>query len=219
MRPRKRTGIRKIHAGVSPPRVSSVTREAILEAAERVLVEHGYAEFTLRRVAAEASITVGNLTYHYATKIDLAKSMVDRTLVRYIDRLSEPLRDPTKDPGVEVAQRMRWLLGDAASPRVSRLFRELWAMASRHEFAAHALDTFYRRAVESMLNLYRQTNPALPAKQLLALGYLAAILSEGSTILFGTLSNSETLFRAVQETAVRAFLMALGSIDTPPPKT
>jgi AcrR family transcriptional regulator len=48
------------------------TRQSILEASERVLERVGYAAFTSRKVAEEAGIAIGNLTYHFPSKAALA---------------------------------------------------------------------------------------------------------------------------------------------------
>ena len=45
-----------------------MTSETILHAAESVMIEAGYHNFSIRRVASAAGVTVGNLQYHFPTK-------------------------------------------------------------------------------------------------------------------------------------------------------
>ncbi|MFC3962695.1 TetR/AcrR family transcriptional regulator [Nocardia jiangsuensis] len=50
------------------------TRELILEAVVRIIGTHGAAAVTNRRIAAEADVSPGTLTYHFATQRDLVRS-------------------------------------------------------------------------------------------------------------------------------------------------
>jgi DNA-binding transcriptional regulator YbjK len=49
------------------------TRDKILYSALRVIGDHGIAGLTNRRVAAEAHISLGSLTYHFASQTDLLR--------------------------------------------------------------------------------------------------------------------------------------------------
>jgi DNA-binding transcriptional regulator YbjK len=61
-------------APVHPPEPApDSTRERILRAALRVIGEHGIAGLTNRRVANEAAISLGSLTYHFASQTELLR--------------------------------------------------------------------------------------------------------------------------------------------------
>lgn len=62
------------------------TIEEILNATLRVLTRDGYASLTLRRVATECGLRVGNLSYHFPTKAALLKGLLDAVLQSYRDR-------------------------------------------------------------------------------------------------------------------------------------
>ena len=49
--------------------------ERVLDSAEQVLLRQGYAGFSTRRVAQEANIALGNLTYHFPTKAELVRAL------------------------------------------------------------------------------------------------------------------------------------------------
>lgn len=54
-----------------------MAREAILQAAERIFAEEGiYA--SLRKVMAEAGVNVGAINYHFGTREDLLRAMLER---------------------------------------------------------------------------------------------------------------------------------------------
>ena len=51
--------------------------EAILDAAERLLVDEGHAALSLRGVAQRAGIRLGNLQYYFATREEIVRSCTE----------------------------------------------------------------------------------------------------------------------------------------------
>ena len=58
-------------------------RIAILEAARHTLIEDGYPDFTLRRIAKKAHIHLKTLQHYFATKRELLLETVNYTLDTY----------------------------------------------------------------------------------------------------------------------------------------
>ena len=65
---------------------SAETIEQILEAALKVLVNDGYAALTFRRVEQESGLKVGHISYHFPTKEDLVRGLLDAVMAGYSDR-------------------------------------------------------------------------------------------------------------------------------------
>ncbi len=72
----------------------SETRTALLDAAEALMVEHGYAAVTTRRVATEAGVNNGLVYYYFGTMDDLFLQLFRRRAERSLDRLRQVLDDP-----------------------------------------------------------------------------------------------------------------------------
>lgn len=53
------------------------TRQRILEAARELFNQKSYKAVTMREIAAHAGIAVGNLTYHFRRKEDIARALMD----------------------------------------------------------------------------------------------------------------------------------------------
>jgi len=60
------------------PRVSSY--DAIVDAAEAVVIEAGASHMTLDAVAAKAGVSKGGLLYHFPTKVALLEAMISRRI-------------------------------------------------------------------------------------------------------------------------------------------
>lgn len=65
-----------------------IAPDAILDAAEAVVLRDGAARMTLEAVAAEARISKGSVLYDYGTKDRLIAAMVERYAVKYSEALA-----------------------------------------------------------------------------------------------------------------------------------
>lgn len=64
-----------------------IDRQALLDAAERVVAREGATHLTLEAVAIEAGISKASVIYDYKTKHALIKAVVERAVARHIARL------------------------------------------------------------------------------------------------------------------------------------
>jgi TetR/AcrR family transcriptional repressor of nem operon len=78
------------------------TRDRILDIAERLVQTQGFNAFSYADVSAELRITKASLHYHFATKAELGKSLIDRYRERFLVALAE-----IDESGVDARQRLR----------------------------------------------------------------------------------------------------------------
>lgn len=77
---------------MSPPARTPLRREQLLDAATRVLDEHGVAAVTTRRIAEVAGCSEGSIYNHFANKDELVSCVVSERIARFpavISQLSE----------------------------------------------------------------------------------------------------------------------------------
>ncbi|MDH6138388.1 AcrR family transcriptional regulator [Kitasatospora sp. GP30] len=107
---------------------SEQTRALILETAMRLFQERGYEKTTMRAIAAEAGISVGNAYYYFAGKEYLIQGFYDRMTLEHATEAQARLRGHTDfAKRLEIAL-LSWI--DCAAPY--------------HEFAAQ----FFRTAAD-----------------------------------------------------------------------
>src|SRR6202049_1938785 len=69
---------------------SDRTRAAILDAAERLYADRGFADVTLRDIVAAANVNLAAVNYHFGSKDELiAELFVSRSLATNRERLNE----------------------------------------------------------------------------------------------------------------------------------
>jgi AcrR family transcriptional regulator len=103
-------------------------REALLDAAERLLVEVGYAAISARRLAKEAGVNLGLVHYHFGSM----ENVFVEALERFTGRLTERQRAlyATDAPFIEKWRTaMGYLLGADISSGYEKVWLELQAMA------------------------------------------------------------------------------------------
>jgi AcrR family transcriptional regulator len=79
-----KTGTAPTERAVSPPRARAV--EAFLDAAERLLIEVGYAGITTRRLASEAGLNQGLVHYYFGSLDEVLLQALERFTERLIER-------------------------------------------------------------------------------------------------------------------------------------
>jgi AcrR family transcriptional regulator len=104
----------------------TAAEEALLDAAERLLLELGHAGITTRRVAEEAGVNHGLVHYYFGSN----ENLLVRALERFTERLIERQRTlyAEEAPFVEKWRTaMRYLLGEDAT--YQKVWLELQALA------------------------------------------------------------------------------------------
>lgn len=69
------------------PRDGSSTREKIMDAAEALILQSGFAGTSIDRIIDQAGITKGTFFYHFESKAELAHTLVERYAASDLDKL------------------------------------------------------------------------------------------------------------------------------------
>jgi AcrR family transcriptional regulator len=137
------------------PKGTEARRREITEAALRCLERHGHAGLTARRIAAEAGMSLGHLTYNFAGMEEIQLAAFRLAAQRLQDRAEARLNLP----GATHAERLEAFLHaafapEAQEPAALRIRIDLWAAAQGSpDLAAidRALSAALRARVEELL--------------------------------------------------------------------
>jgi AcrR family transcriptional regulator len=113
---------------VAAPSVArTAAEEALLDAAERLLLDVGYAAITTRRLAAEAGVNHGLVHYYFGS----LENLLIRVLERFTEKLIARQRAMYADPDIPFLEKwrraMRYLVGDDVE--YQKIWLELQALA------------------------------------------------------------------------------------------
>jgi AcrR family transcriptional regulator len=113
---------------------------AILMAAKHVLVDGGYSQLTLRRVAARAGIPLRHLQYYFRTKNDLLRTLCEAICDDYIARCDALSERAHSSPRARFTACVSFLIEDNRDSFSNALFFELWALACHDSYTNRLLD-------------------------------------------------------------------------------
>src|SRR5687767_14570951 len=92
------------------PRDATATRERILDAAGRIVLERGFAGTSVDAVLAEASVTKGAFFHHFPSKNELGRALLERYAAadeRMLDDVMAAAEADSDDPGEQVVAFIR----------------------------------------------------------------------------------------------------------------
>jgi len=101
-------------AAARAPRKAEVTKAHILDTALRLFAERGYDGATMRVIADEAGVSLGNAYYYFKSKEHLVQAYYARMSADYVARTADMLTQ-TKDFGERLTRSMEMLL-DVIAP-------------------------------------------------------------------------------------------------------
>ncbi|WP_104109542.1 TetR/AcrR family transcriptional regulator [Arthrobacter sp. N199823] len=181
-------------------------REALLEAAEHVLVTAGNANATMRNFAAASNVRIGHLQHYFPTRSDLMQALLDRVLQRSLTWMRESTgvdleRDShariTREESGQIASSLMQQQND---PTTVRLYVEIWAMAASDDAIAAVLRDFYSQYAEYVQLIVKRAQPEMEtatqqarANSLVALFEGAALVSAGFAGLRSPGTDNELL--------------------------
>ncbi len=188
------------------------TRELILRTALSILIEEGYRAMSMRRVAAACGMKFGNLTYHYRSREDLVRELMEAVIRAYEVEFAAIMHMP----GVPAEERLRRLctlvLDDIRSKKTTRFFPELWSLSNYDPFVLERVQELYVRARAPLLEIVAELRPDLGTddREILALFISASM--EGMTVFAGHEKPFEPRMPQLERIAIHSFCTLVKTI-------
>jgi TetR/AcrR family transcriptional regulator, transcriptional repressor for nem operon len=149
------------------PRDGSATRQRILETAERLVIDNGFAATSVNQVIAESGTSKGAFFHHFDSKLALARALVDRYAaadVAHLDQAVAQVKAETGDPAERVIAFVR-VLEDRADELMAAQSSCLYVsvLTERQLAQSGTLDQITHAVVAWRTELSRMLNEALKA--------------------------------------------------------
>jgi AcrR family transcriptional regulator len=147
----------------------SKPEEALLDAAERLLVEVGYAGITTRRLAAEAGVNHGLVHYYYGSLENLLVQVLERFTARMIER-QRAMYAAEMSFIEKWRTAMRYLVADSDYQKVWWELQALaWNRPELREHVAHVDDEWRAVLTEAFADPHQRYGLELPLDALVSL--------------------------------------------------
>lgn len=183
----------------------------ILQAARTVLAAEGYAGLSMRRVAGEVGISLSNVQHYYQSKDALLEAVLLYTMDVFqakIDAISAAMR--SESPIDRFLSTVDMFLDEITDPVTHAIFFEIWALASRNDFASKLMDKMMARERKTIFHLIRGLAPGLGDDETMQRAILIVAQVEGLMLFRLDRKARPGEFRLVRD-SVRKSLAALAT--------
>ena len=172
----------------------------------------GYAQFSMRNVAAEAGMRLANVQYYFPTRSDLVRALMQDTQQHYLAAYRECLLKAPPDRHERFKAFLEFNLCDVANPETRRFFAQLWALLDTLEAeAGNLLNEFYEMDIEALSERIAELDPNCAAAEVRRRATLLAAMIEGLVIVRGAHSaNPAEIKRLTARARTVGMQIALG---------
>ena len=191
------------------------TAAHILEQSTQVLMRDGYSQFSLRRVAQAAGVTLGNLQYYFPTKPVLVEAMLVHVIEGYIDTFDGLMAEVEGRPEEQLTAVLTYVIRDLTSPQTTVLFPELWSMANHEPAVQQYVEDLYESYRRIVAGLIARINPRLSPGQVRLLTIFITASIEGHTPFTGHGKRWEHLTPAIEKVAIETYIELIQKGDLP----
>ena len=179
---------------------------SILNAAREVFIEAGYAALTMRKVAARAGISIGNLNYYYRTKEDLLRDLLEYVINDYLEEFARRRLIAGHSPEKQLLAVLTFWIEDLGTPETTVFFPELWALGNHDPHIAELVDDLYAKARQPLNELIPQINPTLTKKEAEQIALYMCAAMEGLTVFVGNGKSWSGQIKEIKQVTIRNFM-------------
>jgi AcrR family transcriptional regulator len=197
------------HARTATYEKGQVRIEAILEAAAEVLITRGYKKMTMRKIALQTGITVGNLNYYYSTKDALLKDLLENVLSGYLGEIDRIIEASDDQPVGRFVAVIEYLIEDLNTRQTTRFFPELWALANHDDHVAELMEEMYIAERDAIEKLIQAVNPELGSQRSGELALFISCTIEGMTMFVGEGKHHTNSLQVMKKMACESFLQLI----------
>lgn len=131
------------------------TKALIIERTLTVLKQVGMEGLTMRKVATEADMSLGNLQYHYKDKAALLSGLADTYFEDCLDQLRSYTPQTPSAPAEEQRVELISFYLDHVDhlSDMCRVFRELWALSTRDAAVEAQMNRYYTQLRDALCHL------------------------------------------------------------------
>lgn len=157
----------------------------ILDAAYEVFLNEGYDRLTMRKVAAVAGMSHGNLNYYFSRKESLLRALLDYVIDSHLAEFERRQIVAGDSPERQLEAILHYWLDDGLSRETTIFLMELWARSNRDDEIATMTDQFYRRARQPLATLIMLINPSLSEQEAAQIVLVMCASMEGLMVFAG----------------------------------
>ena len=193
---------------IARARTGTDTAARIILAARELVMNEGYAQFSMRNVASHAGVRLANVQYYFKTREDLIKALLQDTGARYRASYDELRARAPQDRIARFEAIIEFNLKDIARAETRRYFIQLWALLTEIDgHAGHLMDDLYAIDIQQLSECIADLVPGTDLAEVRRRASLLAAMIEGMVVVRGAHSRNPVELRRLMS---RAHALAMG---------
>jgi AcrR family transcriptional regulator len=157
-------------------------RTDILKASADVLTQ-GYADYSLRKVAAAAGVRLNTVQHHFGDLESLVLATVESTLGEFMVRIRQLAAGQCDSPSDDMMVFLDEAWVAIRDANVRTFFIELWAMGLHRPSIGQLVRQLYAEYWSSVAAIVHRVNPSLTEGELHTLAMLICSWTEGAMVM------------------------------------
>jgi AcrR family transcriptional regulator len=194
-------------------REGNETAPRIVLAAREILMDEGYAQFSMRNVASRAGMHLNNVQYYFKTREHLVRALLEDTGSRYRASYDRLLADAPADPVARFNALIEFSLHDISTWETRRFFIQLWALLITLDGRSGSLlDDLYAIDIEQLSGFIAELVPGTAPAEIRRRASVLAAMIEGMVVVRGAHSpNAAEMKRLLARARAVAMQIARGA--------
>jgi AcrR family transcriptional regulator len=157
-------------------------RADILKASADVLIQ-GYADYSLRKVAAAAGVRLNTVQHHFGDLESLVLATIESLLANFITRMRQLEAGQYDSPSDDLMVLLDEAFVAIRDTKVRTLTIELWAMGLHRPSIGQLVRQIYADYRNSVAAIVRRVNPGLTDAEVQTLAILICSWTEGANVM------------------------------------
>ena len=187
---------------------------AIVDAATRLFITAGFVGLSMRAVASDLGMSLSHVQHYYKNKEDLVEALLYRILDRYRWAVVDIQSSLAGQPAIEqFCAAIDLFLHYVTQQSFAAVFCEIWALSTRHAFAAELLVKVQLRERKQLRALIKPLLP-LASREELNLRATLMLLSIDGLVVCSAHRGQDAAALQVLLKNTRQQLIKLASADT-----
>lgn len=158
----------------------------IIKTAQRILVEEGLANLTIRKVARELDISTGNLAYYFSSKEALLQAITEDVISGYDVEFARESKLFPDSPPLRFKAFLRYVMADAKRPEVQAFFYQFWGLSTHNARTATLRREMYEHFATQTSELLAMLHPEKSQQEMHDLAFTVVATVEGLHVVYGT---------------------------------
>lgn len=195
-------------------RAGNETASRIVLAAREILMDEGYAHFSMRNVASRAGMHLNNVQYYFKTREHLVRALLQDTGSRYRASYDKLLAGAPAEPVARFNALVEFNLKDVSTWETRRFFIQLWALLiTLDDRSGSLLDDLYAIDIDQLSGFIAELAPGTAPAEIRRRASVLAAMIEGMVVVRGAHSpNAAEMKRLLARARAVGMQIALGRI-------